>query len=119
MTSQEVVVIRTSLRMTQEQLAQLLGVHSLTVSKWERGLLRPNPHQEALLRVAAGAAHHRPDIGTVVVAALIGAGVGLALFHLLRAAFEQPPESPVPVAEAQQPMHPSANEERATRKTGG
>jgi DNA-binding transcriptional regulator YiaG len=88
MTPAEVFAIRTSLNMTQGQLAQLLGVHSLTVSKWERGHLHPTPHQEALLRAAAGAAQRTPDVGAAVIAALVGAGVGVALFHLLRAAFE-------------------------------
>ncbi len=88
MTTAEIVAIRTALNMTQGQLAQLLGVHSLTVSKWERGVLRPTPHQEALLRAAAGAAQRTPDVGAVVVGALVGAGVGVALFYLLRAAFE-------------------------------
>ncbi len=99
MTPAEVVAIRVSLNMTQSQLAQLLGVHSLTVSKWERGLLRPTPHQEALLRAAASAAQRAPDVGAVVVAALVGAGVGVALFHLLRAAFEPAePSRPAPTA---------------------
>lgn len=97
MTPAEVVRIRTSLKMTQGQLAQLLGVHSLTVSKWERGLLRPTPHQEALLRAAESAAQRTPDVGAVVVAALVGAGIGAALFHLLRAAFE-PTDPPLPAA---------------------
>ncbi len=87
MTPAEIVAIRLSLNMTQGQLAQLLGVHSLTVSKWERGLLHPPPHQEALLRAASGAAQRAPNVGAVVVGALVGAGVGLALFHLLSAAF--------------------------------
>lgn len=90
MTRHEIVEIRRSLRMTQEQLAQLLGIHALTVSKWERGLSSPTPHQEALLRAAAGAVRQRPDIGAVVAAALVGAGVGIALFQLLRAAFGSP-----------------------------
>jgi transcriptional regulator with XRE-family HTH domain len=79
--------------MTQGQLAQLLGVHSLTISKWERGLLRPTPHQEALLRAAGGAVQRAPDVGAAIVAALVGAGVGVALFQLLRAAFEGPGDS--------------------------
>lgn len=96
MTPTEIVAVRNSLNMTQGQLAQLLGVHSLTVSKWERGLLRPTPHQEALLRAAGGAAQRAPDVGAIVVGALVGAGVGLALFHLLSAAFE--PAAPQPQA---------------------
>jgi putative transcriptional regulator len=88
MTHDEIIAIRTALDMTQGQLAQLLGVHSLTVSKWERGLLRPTPHQEALLRAASSAAQRAPGIGAAVVGALVGAGVGLALLQLLRAAFD-------------------------------
>jgi transcriptional regulator with XRE-family HTH domain len=105
MTTTEIVSIRSSLKMTQGQLAQLLGVHSLTVSKWERGLLRPTPHQQAILRAAAAAAQRTPDVGSIVVAALIGAGVGIALFHLLQAAFDTPnvPSRPsdAPVRERQ------------------
>lgn len=100
MTKGEIVEIRRSLRMTQEQLAQLLGIHALTVSKWERGLSSPTPHQEALLRAAAGAVRQRPDIGAVVAAALVGAGVGIALFQLLGAAFSPSPTSSAAATEA-------------------
>ena len=98
MTAGEIVEIRASLKMTQEQLAQLLGVHGLTVSKWERAISKPNPNQEALLRAAAGAARQSPEIGPAIVAALVGAGVGVALFYLLRAAFEPPLPPPEPEA---------------------
>jgi len=36
--------------LTQTRLARLLGVHPITVSKWERGVLRPNARQAAILR---------------------------------------------------------------------
>lgn len=36
--------------LTQTRLARLLGVHSITVSKWERGVLAPNARQQAILR---------------------------------------------------------------------
>ena len=36
--------------LTQARLARLLGVHPITVSKWERGVLRPNARQAAILR---------------------------------------------------------------------
>ncbi len=42
--------IRRHAGLTQVRLARLLGVHPITVSKWERGLLAPNAHQSALLR---------------------------------------------------------------------
>ena len=49
--------------LTQTRLARLLGVHPITVSKWERGVLRPNARQMAILRALgrparAGAAPH-------------------------------------------------------------
>lgn len=46
----EVARIRYSLKATQVELAQLLGVHPMTVSKWERGELEPSGYQLALLR---------------------------------------------------------------------
>jgi len=39
--------------LTQAALAGLLGVHPITVSKWERGLLSPNGHQRELLAALA------------------------------------------------------------------
>ena len=88
MTSQQVIAIRRSLGLTQAQLAQLLGVHPLTVSKWERGISSPNPHQAALLESFQNAANQQPGIGQVVVGLLVAAGIGVALYHLLKAAFE-------------------------------
>jgi transcriptional regulator with XRE-family HTH domain len=85
-TAAEVRSIRDRLGLTQEQLAQLLGVHPLTVSKWERGVLIPSTHQATLLRSFRKAAK-KPDVGETVGAALVTAGVALALFLLLEAAF--------------------------------
>ena len=36
-----IAALRTRLGLTQVQLAELTGVHPITVSKWERGVLRP------------------------------------------------------------------------------
>jgi molybdopterin-binding protein len=46
----DVVTIRTRLGLTQVQLAELTGVHPITVSKWERGVLVPAAHQLRILR---------------------------------------------------------------------
>ena len=43
MTRDEIVEIRRSLRMTQEQLAHLLGIHALTVSKWSNATGHRSP----------------------------------------------------------------------------
>jgi len=40
--------------MTQEELAEVLGVHSMTVSKWERGAQRiPEPVARLMHRLQA------------------------------------------------------------------
>lgn len=87
MTGGEVAAVRTGLGMTQAQLGQLLGVHPLTVSKWERGQLNPSPHQAALLQSFIKAKQNQPDIGDIVIGLLVGAGVALAIYAILKAAF--------------------------------
>lgn len=41
--------LRKRLGLTQGELAELVGVHAMTVSKWERGVLAPNAHQTRML----------------------------------------------------------------------
>src|SRR6187455_89076 len=48
--------LRLRLNLSQKDLAQLLGVHVMTVSKWERGVLAPSEHQRRILRALAEAA---------------------------------------------------------------
>lgn len=57
MTPYEITAIRTSLRLTQSRFAAILGIHSMTLSKWERGVLTPDSRQEALLVACANARH--------------------------------------------------------------
>lgn len=45
----KVQTIRRGLGLNQRELALLLGVHEMTVSKWERGELVPNEYQRTLL----------------------------------------------------------------------
>jgi transcriptional regulator with XRE-family HTH domain len=89
MTAAEVKAIRTRLGLSQLQLAQLLGVHSLTVSKWERGLLAPTPHHSALLQSFGKVSRAEKQIGNEVSNLLLTAGVAVALFAILKAAFEE------------------------------
>ncbi len=93
MTPAEVTALRGGLSLTQEQFASLLGVHSLTVSKWERGLLQPSPYQAALMQSFARSRQSAPDVGAIVGGVLLAAGVGAALYLLLKPAFEvgEPP----------------------------
>ena len=87
LTKDEVQSIRTRLGMSQVQLAQLLGVHPLTVSRWERGMLAPAPHQQAMLESFRRATSAKTDIGSTVGALMLTAGIAVALYALLHAAF--------------------------------
>jgi molybdopterin-binding protein len=49
--------------MTQLRLAEVLGVHAMTVSKWERGVLRPPARQRAILRALEAVAHGKTAAG--------------------------------------------------------
>ena len=84
----EIVGLRNALGLTQAQFASLLGVHSLTVSKWERGLLAPSPYQLALMQSFDRSQKQSPGVGELVAGVLLGAGVGAALYLLLKPAFE-------------------------------
>jgi molybdopterin-binding protein len=55
--------LRGSLGLSQPRLAQLLGVHAMTVSKWERGVLAPNAHQRRILNAFRGAAERGVRVG--------------------------------------------------------
>lgn len=45
-----VASIRHRLELTQTRLAEVLGVHAMTVSRWERGVLQPTSRQLEILR---------------------------------------------------------------------
>jgi DNA-binding XRE family transcriptional regulator len=79
---------RTTLGLTQSQLADLLGVHWITVSKWERGQLEPGPYHAGMILKFRDAARTK-DIGRKVATALVTAGAIAAVFLLLRAAFKK------------------------------
>lgn len=87
MNAKEVLELRGRLGLSQAQLAQLLGVHPLTVSKWERNLLTPTPHQVDLLNSFAKARRAQKSIGEEVAELLLTTGVVVALYKLLEAAF--------------------------------
>jgi len=84
MDATEVVSLRRALGLSQEQFGQLFGAHSMTVSKWERGLLSPTAYQQALMaqfRLTAG--KQEAVAQEQVKKLLIGAGVVAALIWLL------------------------------------
>ncbi|MBI2920307.1 MAG: TOBE domain-containing protein [Planctomycetes bacterium] len=57
--SNRIRAIRLSAGLTQSRVAELTGVHAMTVSKWERGVLRPNRHQRAILAALEAASTGR------------------------------------------------------------
>lgn len=74
---------RKALGWTQSQLAHVLGVHSLTISKWERGKLDPSPYQESLLRNFAYAASRDASVGASAALLMVERGSVVALYLLL------------------------------------
>ena len=89
MTSEEVKKIRGNLKMTQQHLAQILGVHPITVSKWERGRISV-PHYHGTLLTSFKEAHQKfPNIGPAVVEALMSGGISSALYCLLSTAYKR------------------------------
>jgi len=83
MNAQQISDLRKKLKLSQAEFGNLFGVHSMTVSKWERGLLAPNHYQTALLTDFAKAAKKKEvqeTLGTI----LVGAGIAAALYLLLK-----------------------------------
>jgi putative transcriptional regulator len=84
MDSGNITALRKALGLSQSEFGQLLGVHAMTASKWERGVLTPSAYQQALM-------HKFQDTATSTKLAdeekvknlLIGAGVVAALIFLL------------------------------------
>jgi len=87
MTAGDVRTCRAKLHISQAELAQLLGVHSLTVSKWERGKLRPTAYQAALIAAFDVAVEHKPGIGPAIERSLAANGPIQTLYGVLKAAF--------------------------------
>lgn len=79
-----VVSLRKNLGLSQVEFGQLFGVHFMTVSKWERGLVTPTPYQLALMaQFAKTAAVKQEEAREQVKNILVGAGVVAALLWLL------------------------------------
>ena len=82
----EILQLRTDLGLSQVQFGQLFGVHFMTVSKWERGVLVPNTYQLALMdqfrkTATAKKVEAQEQLGKI----LVGAGLIAALAWLLTA----------------------------------
>lgn len=80
----QLVTLRKDMRLSQPEFGQLFGVHPMTVSKWERGVLAPSEYQLALMREFQKAAQNE-KARQAVKSVLIGAGIAAALLLLLDA----------------------------------
>jgi putative transcriptional regulator len=82
MNSSEIQSLRKQLGLNQVEFAQLMGVHPITVSKWEGGKAAPTPYQNALFDQFREGAQQQ-DVRDTLKNVLIGAGVALAIALLL------------------------------------
>ena len=86
MQPQSITDLRKSLGLSQVEFGQLFDTHSMTVSKWERGLLRPSAYQIALMDQFKKTSDAKNDLAREQVKnLLVGAGVVAALVWLLSA----------------------------------
>jgi len=80
----DIPMLRKRLGLSQVEFGQLLGVHFMTVSKWERGLAPPTPYQLALMeRFARTAAAQEEQAKEQLKRIFVGAGGIAALVWLL------------------------------------
>lgn len=84
MNKDQLATLRKEMGLSQPEFGQLFGVHPMTVSKWERGVLAPNEYQLALMREFQIAVQNEKARQTVK-SVLIGAGIAAALLLLLNA----------------------------------
>ena len=79
---------RGKLFLSQVQLAKLLGVHPMTVSRWERGILAPSAYQIEFLEVFKRAEVKVPLLYRWVGACAQPYEVTNALYLILKSAFD-------------------------------
>lgn len=84
MSASKISAVRSALGLTQLELASLLGVHSITVSKWEGGRLAPSPYQVRFLEAFARSHKADPRVGAEVLETMQNRGVVAALYCALR-----------------------------------
>jgi DNA-binding XRE family transcriptional regulator len=85
MSPADIKTLRKRLNLSQAQFAQLFGVHSITIIRWENGDALPTDYQTALMDSFEKSAENR-EVRETIGKVLIGAGIVAALFLLLGAA---------------------------------
>lgn len=83
MNASEIKELRGQLDLNQVEFAQLVGVHPITVSKWERKETHPTPYQVALFEQFKEGAKDKETRSTLRNILLV-AGVFVALALLLK-----------------------------------
>lgn len=84
MDAAQITSLRHALGLSQVEFGQLFGAHSMTVSKWERGINHPTAYQVALMRQFQTTANLKSiEAKQEVKNLLVGAGVVAALIWLL------------------------------------
>ncbi len=84
MNKDHIFTLRKDMGLSQPEFGQLFGVHPMTVSKWERGVLVPTEYQSALMKEFQKAVRDEKAKQNIK-AVLIGAGIAAALLLLLEA----------------------------------
>ncbi len=83
MITNDICKLRHDLGLNQDKFGQLFGIHSMTVSKWERGILTPTPYQIAMMEAFKKAAKKK-EIKNTLKNILVAAGVVAAVYLLLK-----------------------------------
>ena len=83
MSSRDICKLRQNLGLNQDKFGQLFGIHPMTVSKWERGVLTPRPYQLAMMEAFKKAAR-KEEIKKTLKNILVAAGVIAAIYLLLK-----------------------------------
>lgn len=83
MSSKDICKLRRGLGLNQDKFGQLFGIHSMTVSKWERGILTPTPYQVAMMEAFKKAAK-KEEIKKQLKNIIVAAGVVAAVYLLLK-----------------------------------
>jgi DNA-binding transcriptional regulator YiaG len=83
MIDKDIIKLRNALGLSQAEFAQLFGVHPMTVSKWERGVLKPTSYQGVLMNDFEKASREK-IVKDTLKNVLIGAGVVAGLYLLLK-----------------------------------
>lgn len=86
MSPDEIRTLRVDLGLTQGEMSQLVGAHMISVSKWERGLARPNAFQQGSMIQFRAAIDGRVDPASVrdtMIRSGRFAAIGLLYSHLV------------------------------------